>query len=361
MKMRRLLSVFVALLVTSSAYAAFGIFQTYSGPPQITCNLVTGAASIGGPCTATTTCNNTGDDAPAFKAFNTWARANQGSNQVVLTIPNGSNCVFNSSQSYSGTIISNAVASGIKNLIVEATGATMTAGSTGFNLGTGAVICHFGLTNASGCSARIQSVSSGATQVALTSTSFAAGYISRFAVGQWLLVGGLDLQGLWNSPGGYPPNNQFFEWRKITAVCNNTGPCTGGATITLDRALTNSYLSNWPNYNSGNAFEADTGGPATIWAISSDWDATLEYRGLTSAQASAQSYAEGRNIIFRNVTFTGCCGLVPSQNESFSAYNTVWSTPASPGWEVDKFIGTVTLDTVTISRVDFQRDRKSVV
>jgi hypothetical protein len=339
-----------ALLLPVQNQAAFNKFQLgYSSTPQITCNLVTGVASIGGPCTSTTTCNGSGDDAPAFLAFNTWARANQGSNnQVVLTLPNGSNCIFNSNQSYSGAAVGNTIASGIKNLIVEATGATMTAGTSGYNLGTGVVICHRGLTDASGCSARIQSVSAGATQVTLTSASLSAGYISRFSVGQWLLFGGVDIQGIWNSPFGYPPNNHFFEWHKITNVNAGTG------VIMFDGALSNSYLSTWPSYNSGNAFEADPGGPATIWAINSNWDATLEYRGLTSAQTAAQSYAEGRNIIFRNATFTGCCGLVPSQNETFSAYNTVWNTNASPGWEVDKFIGTVTLDTVTIPRVDFQ-------
>lgn len=355
--MRKLVLAIAALIgMICSADAAYFQAQTYLPPsiPQIACNLVTGVASVGGPCTSTTTCNGSGDDAPAFKAFNTWARTNQGSNQVVLTIPNGSNCIFNSSQSYSGAAVGNTIASGIKNLIVEGAGVTLTAGTSGYNLGTGVVICHKGLTDAAGCSARIQSVSASATQVALTATSFSAGHISRFSVGQWLLFGGLDIQGIWNSPFGYPPNNQFFEWRKITAICNNTGPCLGGATITLDRALTNSYLSTWPSYNTGNASEADPGGPATIWSIDSNWDATLEYRGLTSTQASVQSYAEGRNVIFRGVTFTGCCGLVPSQNESFSAYNTTWATSASPGWEVDKFIGTITLDTVTIPRVDFQ-------
>src|SRR5437899_2314341 len=95
--MRKLVLAIVALFFSASAcHAAFAIFQTSSGPPQITCNLVTGVASVGGPCTSGATCNGSADTAPAFWAFHTWALANQGSsNQVVLTIPNGSDCLFN--------------------------------------------------------------------------------------------------------------------------------------------------------------------------------------------------------------------------------------------------------------------------
>src|SRR4051812_45185237 len=203
--MRKFVLAIVALLgLAGAAQAAFAIFQTYAGPPQIACNLVTGIASIGGPCTSTTTCNNTGDDAPAFKAFNTWARTNQGStNQVVLTIPAGSNCVFNSGQTYSGVLTENTFASAINNLIVEGTGATLTAGTNGFRLGGGGV-CYIGIASASGCSARIQSAAAGSSTVTLTSGSFGSGYLSRFAIGNWIMIGGLDPQGLYNNPFGDP-------------------------------------------------------------------------------------------------------------------------------------------------------------
>ena len=183
-----------------------------------------------------------------------------------------------------------------------------------------------------------------ATQITLTPSSLAAGYISRFAVGKWLMLGGLDTQGLWNSPYGYPPNQTFFEWRKVTAV----DPLKG--VITLDRPLGNTYLSTWPNYNQGNNFEADNGGPATIWAVHDTWNATLEYRGLTINQ-EGQTYSPARHVTYRGVTFGGGHGGIPTQNETWSAINTSF---ANVNLEIDKLIGTMTMDGVTIKQIMFQ-------
>lgn len=329
--MRLLLGLVLALLVG----AAEARFPRGTPTQQILYNIVTDGGA---------NCNGVADTAPNFKTFNTWALANQGTKQVVLTIPNGSTCLFNSSQSYANGI-SNAWASGINNLIVEGTGATITSvGGQGFTLG-GKGVCQKGLTDAAGCSARINSVSPGATTVTLTSASFAAGYISRFTVNKWIMLGGLDIQGLWNAPYGFPPNNQFFEWRQITAVNTGTG------VITLDRPVTNSYLSTWPNYNGGNNVEADQGGPATIWTVDDTWNAVHEYRGLTMSQ-SGQINGNLRNLTLRGVTFTGTGGgNIPSQNESWAAVNTNYG---SNSMEVDKLIGTMTMDNVTIAGIQFQ-------
>src|SRR5262249_17774097 len=112
------------------------------------------------------------DDAPAFMAFNKWARANQGTKQVVLTVPNGAKCWFGSSVP-SIIRIANAWAAGINNLIVEGTGATISSvGGAGFSLG-GRGVCQAGIASAGGCSARIETASAGATQITLTSGSLA--------------------------------------------------------------------------------------------------------------------------------------------------------------------------------------------
>ena len=164
------------------------------------------------------------------------------------------------------------------------------------------------------------------------------------------MLGGLDIQGQWATPGGFPPNAHFFEYRKVLSANGGTG------VITLDRPLTNSYLSTWPNYNAGNGFEADQGGPATIWAVglsSNLWAATLEFRGLTISVASAQTYAKARYATFRNVTFTGLAGGIPSENETWSCYTCTWNN-ASAMVEIDKNIGTVVMDKVTVPRIDFQ-------
>lgn len=352
----RWLFAFVLLAISASADAAYWQGQTYAGPPQITCNLVTGVASVGGPCTATTLCNGSADDAPAFKAFNTWAVANQGSsNQVVLTIPTGATCFFNSNQTYpaSTTGQANIFTIGINNLIVDGgSGATLTSvGGTGFVLGVEGV-CQQGIASGSGCSARIQTVSAGATQVTLTAASFAAGYISRFSVGKWIMIGGLDVQGLFQAPFGFPPNQTYFEWRQITAICNNTVGCVGSAVITLSSQLNNTYLSTWPNYNSGSAFEADAGGAATIWLMGDYWNSQKEFRNLTLSQ-NGQIGLGGRYQTLRGVTVTntgGNCGPLPTQNEYWSMYNSTYSCNV----EVDKLVGNILMDTSTFNSIEYQ-------
>jgi hypothetical protein len=318
----------------------FAYIQSFTNAQSVTLN----RAAATGLSLAPTDISYGTDDAPKFMAFNKWARANQGAKQVVLTIPNGAKCWFGTSVWSNGVNLANAWAAGINNLIVEGTGATINSvGGAGFWLG-GRGVCQVGIASASGCSARIQTAFAGATQITLTPSSLAAGYIGRFAVGKWLMLGGLDTQGLWNSPYGYPPNQTFFEWRKVAAV----DPLKG--IITLDRPLDNTYLSTWPNYNQGSNFEADNGGPATIWAVHDTWNATLEYRGLTINQ-EGQTYSPARHVTYRGVTFGGGHGGIPTQNETWSAINTSF---ANVNLETDKLIGTMTMDGVTIKQIVFQ-------
>ena len=284
------------------------------------------------------------DDAPKFMAFNKWARENQAGKQVVLTVPKGANCWFGSSVWSTSVNIANAWAAGINNLVVEGAGATINSvGGAGFWLG-GRGVCQAGIASANGCSARIETAQAGAKQIALTPSSLTAGYISRFPVGKWLMLGGLDTQGLWKAPYGFPPNQTFFEWRQVTGVDTATG------VINLDRPLSNAYLSTWPNYNQGNNYEADNGGPATIWAVGDTWNSTVEYRGLTINQ-EGQTYSPARHVTYRGVTFGGGHGGIPTQNETWSAIN---SSFANVNMETDKLIGTMMMDGVTIGQIKFQ-------
>lgn len=288
------------------------------------------------------------DDAVNFKTFNTWAVANQGNNQVVLRIPDGASCWFGSSQSYPTANLANAFTAGINNLIVDGgTGATISSiGGSNMSLGVRGV-CQAGLTFAGGCTARIQTVSAGASQVVLTADSFAAGYLSRFSVGKWIMMAGVDVQGGFQIGYGFPPNETYFEWRQITAIDGGTG------TLTLDRPLTHGYRSDWPNYNSGTAFEADQAGSATIYAMHDLWNKTVEYRNLTIG-ATGQFAAGARYATFRNVFFPGSggnCGVFPSQNETFTAVGSNWDQCII---EMDKLVGLVTMDGVTARQIDWQ-------
>jgi hypothetical protein len=150
---------------------------------------------------------------------------------------------------------------------------------------------------------------------------------------------GIDMQGY-----GYPPNPAFFEYVQVTGINSMTGQ------ITIAAPLNNTYKSTWPLYFAGSSLGIDAGGPATLYALDPTWDTKVEYRGLTISQAG-QTDARGRDITFRDVTFTGAnCGF-PSQNLSWQVINSNMSTCTM---EADKIVGTMTLSGVTIRRINFQ-------
>ena len=301
------------------------------------------------------------DDASVFAQFNVWALANQGSSQVVQTLPTSGSCWFGTQTGGGGGAIK--WVAGIKDLVVEGNGTTLDGLTTPWYAGdatanTGSSICHKGLAEATGCTARIQTVSAGSSTIQLTSASLAAGYISRFsatpgATGNSILIAGLNPQATVNpNSAGYPPNPTVFEWRQITAINGGTG------VITLSTPLTYSYLSTWPNYSSGNAGESDAGGPGTIYAMGANWNTRVEYKNLTMKQ-NGQINGSGRFVTYRNVSFNGSvtagptnnCGAIPSQNETFAAYNTDWAYCTI---ETDKITSNFILDTATANRIDFQ-------
>jgi hypothetical protein len=311
-----------------------------------TCNINTGVA-IGldaGTCASPhATCNGVADDAPAFQAFRTWARATTtNTNGQMLELDVSGKCMFLSG---SGSLTNN-FTNGIKSLRIMGYGATLSnnnaSDGTGFQFG-GLGICHIGLSDPSGCSARIATASSGSSSVTLLNTSLC----SRFTAGRWAVVTGFDLQGQFNSPYGFPPNPHYFDYVQIssTSNCNSTGQ------IIVAPALTNNYLSTWPNYNSGSSLEADAGGPATIYALDSSWDTQLDIRGITIDQVNNQTGAGGRSVYFQDIAVTGTACLIPSQNRSFIISN---ATMSGCTVEVDKLIDNYTLDNVTLYTVKTQ-------
>lgn len=274
-------------------------------------------------------CDGIADDGPAFMTFNAWAKAQ--SSPVQLNIPKGSVCSF-LNHSYWWV-------KDIKKLLVVGYGATITnkanASGPGFFLG------GRGQRQDNLHSARVATVNAGSAMVTLSDKS----KLTLFTAGQYALITGFDLQGLWNAPYGYPSNPHFFEFVKIASIDSASG------TINFEFPLKNTYKSTWPLYNSGNQFEVDNGGPATLYALDPSWDTEVEYRGLTISQDKFQTYANGRSVTYRDVKFTGQhCG-VPTQNITWSAINSDFSSCIM---EVDKMIGTVILDHTTIYEIDFQ-------
>ncbi|HXH44025.1 MAG TPA: hypothetical protein VNK51_09290 [Bradyrhizobium sp.] len=281
-------------------------------------------------------CDGKTDAAPAFAAFNRWAVTQTA--MVQLTIPSGSVCAFTSNAGLWW-------AKGIKNLLVVGYGATLTnkgANAPGFFLG------GKGQYTDDRHSARLATVAAGSSKIQLLTPAQA----SLFTVGNYALITGFDLQGVWQAPYGYPSNPHWFEYVKVASVDSNSG------IVTFSSPLRNAYKSTWPSYNSGSQFEVDAGGPATLYALDPSWDTQVEYRGLTISQDNVQTYANGRSVTYRDVKFTGAHCAVPTQNHLWQAINTEM---ASCTMEVDKLITTMVMDRVTIRQVRFQSSSTDLV
>lgn len=335
-----------AVLIPAANEAAFNKFQLgYSNadaPAVTSCNLNTGSCTgqdAGTGLFTAAICDGVTNMSAAFTSFNTWAKATttNTNGQLIEATVTGV-CLFGTGNA--------APFRGLSKARLMGYGATFTG--TGHLPALGPAdaipgICHKAITDAAGCSARINSVSAGATSVTITNTA----YCSRFVAGKWAVVTGFDLQGGYNAPYGYPPNPHFFDYVQIISTTN----CASTGEITLSRALTNGYLSTWPNFNSGNAFEADQGGPATIYALDQYWGGEVDLRGFTLDDAANQSIYQGRSVTVRDITMNGSACLIPSQNETFTMIN---STGTSCAIEVDKIINNLTYTGTTLRRLSFQ-------
>lgn len=339
--MRRLLS--TPLLFVLAAWTHGQALVSASA----TCNGTTGLfTGVGGPGTCMTTpatCNGVADDTNAFVSFRSWALTWQAAHPGLLyeLIGLPSTCYLIAGLGGGGS--TGYVFDGLTPIRVNSPGTTFTTNNNpsaaGINFGTQG-LCSKGLTDAAGCSARIQTVSAGASTVCLTAASAAAGYISRFTAGGTGTMAGIDLQG-----AGQPFNPGVFEIVEFLSV-DTVNKC-----VTFTTPLINEYRSNWPLYNSGSALEPDLGGPATLYAFPSSWNVTQEFIGLTINQPLYQTLSRGRAITFRNTTVLGSAGLIPSQNQTWACLT---CTMAAEGMEVDKLIGSVTISDTTIRKIDIQ-------
>ena len=219
--------------------------------------------------------------------FETFRLAYQGQ-AVTLTIPAGNYLIA------SGNF--GPLFNGIKNITVNATGATICGGA--FALGS------FGQSQFYGHSAYTANVSAGATSVTLSTPA----YVSRFTIGQYALMTGFGLQ-----YGGYPSNHQRFEYVFITAIDSDTLSPTYGK-ITFLAPLVNSYFSTWPLYldETGTTPPPEngqytSGGPATLYAFDAKFDHTAVLNNLTIAH-HPQMGMTGLNLTLNGCTFESIWG-----------------------------------------------------
>jgi hypothetical protein len=266
-------------------------------------------------------CNGVANDSPAFRSFNSWARRQ--TLPITLTIPSGSVC----------NLSSTTIAQGIKNLVVSGYGATLITGWLGGH----------GVIEQRNNNSRVATVMSGATSVTLLNPRQS----SLFRVGSWAVLAGLDTQG-----EGYPPNQVFFEYVKITAINAATGQ------ITFSNPIVNSYKSTWPHYPPPTA-DDDDGGSATLFALHPSWDMSVAYEGVTINLGSSQAYAVGRSVTFTDVTFncSGTGGLAPTQNLNITLNNVTQRCQM----EVDKLVDNFTINGGNFDQLFFQSSSGSNV
>jgi hypothetical protein len=183
-------------------------------------------------------------------------------------------------------------------------------------------------------SARIQTVSAGATSVDLITPADA----SKFSVGQWVLVSGLALQGGAGGIPGYPPNFQFFEYKQIVNI--------SGSVVTFASPLANSYESTWPVVSDPGG-TANLGGPATIYALGPAFGAHQTILGLeVTANPSNFNGAvfmdAGLSLVLDGMKFDGL-GPAPSVGQSVVIRNSYFGTQN----EIDKVLSYLEYDNDT--------------
>jgi hypothetical protein len=178
---------------------------------------------------------------------------------------------------------------------------------------------------------------SGNTSVTLRTPSDA----SKFWIGQWVVVAGIQLQG-GNDPG-YPPNFQRYEFKQISGI--------SGAKITFTEPLRHSYAQTWPGVATyASNPKAANGGPAMITGLRGPyWDVNITIKNVHSL---ATGTGQMNFNPARTITLEGCQwnnrGPSVSMCQSFTARNCTLSDAANNrDVEIDKIVETATFDHCT--------------
>lgn len=308
------------------------LFLAVSCFGQITKNVVT---DFGG------TCNGSANDAAAFASANTFALTWQMSNPGLrfnLTAPDHSHCVLGSGATRFFKDINYPRFFGTD---VTLSGALYLGGNSEYpdNL-------H---------DARTATVASGATSVTLLTPAQA----SRFTVGAWALVTGLDLQGY-----GFPTNPAFFDYVCVAGAnvstgvvkFDGTGPACVGQSGAAATPLTHIYKSTWPLYSAGDSGTPDYGGPATIYALDPSFNTDIIFEGIGGTNITldgpTQIYAPGYNATFINVYLANVVAISPTAAGKWTATNL--TTVGGSDIEIDKLVGSLSFTNSALVQMEAQ-------
>lgn len=194
-----------------------------------------------------------------------------------------------------------------------------------------------------GNSVRLQTTAAGATTSNVVDYNVTAAdgstFGSRVVVGRVCLLAAYDMQGLYESFFGYPPNSFFFEWNVISAYNAGTGE------ITFENPLTQEYKSTYPRWGIENTqFGADQGGPFTMWITPDGYNNTVTLENMTIDSPHNQCATHMRHQVLNNLIMNGP-GLYPTQNDTVIISDCVY--PQS--LEIDKMTNEVTWNNCTLN------------
>jgi hypothetical protein len=268
------------------------------------------------------------DNAVAWMAFNTWAKAESAAGRAVLleVAPGVYNFNHKNCQNY---------LMGIRKLHIRGVGAifqntydrlTDPAGANSayeWAWGPPAYPVLYG-----GLGPKINNTVFGDTALTLKTPADHA----QFGQGDWVMVSSLDIQYY-----GFPPNSDIFEFTQVTAINTTTG------VLTVSPPIRNEHRADYPDGGNPNP-----GGAARIWQLKNTdralmWDIEHIYEGLEIriAPNTDLSYltAQGQSIRYLNCIVPG---LSPSICERFEMIGGVTAGFNEP----DKLVTTCLFDNV---------------
>lgn len=169
------------------------------------------------------------------------------------------------------------------------------------------------------------------------------------SVGGTVMMTGWINQAYWNFPYGFPSNPHWFEYKRVVSTPH--APGDGSHQICFDTPLAYSYSDTWPQYNTGSQFEVDPGGPATIYALSPDFELKHVYQNFDTDQPLNQIVTNGRDVTFQNMAFLGSNCVAPSQNVNHTWLNIAGSLCQI---ETDKIVVNFNVTNATLRKVNVQ-------
>lgn len=274
--------------------------------------------------------NGATDNAEALKAFNAAAqRESLAGRGVILHVPSGT-YNFNHARCY-GFLL------GIRKLAVYGYGAVFQ------NTYDPAIGRNFGAEQGWGFAAnpdrlfdpgkKIDSVSVGASKLQLKSSSDMAG----FSVGDWLLIGSLDIQYY-----GFPPNLHYFEFVKVAQLDRS------GGSITIEQRVRWPHRDDFPDNKQF--------GRARVWHLKSradlPWDVSHIYNGLEIRNAP-KSTVPYITAIGKSITYENC--VLPGLSQTIARRVVMRGGAITGGSEPDKLVDQCIYESVDVHKgLDFQ-------